>query len=320
MSFRARLTAAVAALSALVILTAVGIVFSPDRLRARAAGQPLLAGVSPQTVSGIEISSPGAPTVTLRRSGSGWQIPTATATYPVSAETVTNFLRTVAGLTRTSFVTKDAQHRAELGLSPATAKLLVLNRPGAADIALEVGARGPSGDADYVRVRGEQSVYLARGSLAFYLSQPAASWYELHVLPDDVLGTTISSVVVSGGLGGAGALSADYSLRRPSQDKLDQWVMGNAGAPADRVTAGAMASSLANLEGIDFYSGPRPAAGAGLRVDVTTFAGKQYRLAVLAGPEPGKVLVTADWSPWTYLVNALAFQRAVLPESSLRAR
>ena len=191
----------------------------------------------------------------------------------------------------------------------------MLHRSGGPDIALEVGSRGPGGDADYVRVRGEQSVYLARGSLAFYLSQPAASWYELHVLPDDLVGTTIASIVASGSLG---AVRADYTLRRPSSDKLEQWVVG-AGAPADRVTAGAMANSLADLEGIDFSSGPRPAAAA-LRVEVTTFQGKRYRLAAAAGPQPGTVLVNADWSPWTYVVNALALQRAVLPESSLKAR
>ena len=58
----------------------------------------------------------------------------------------------------------------------------------------------------------------------------------------------------------------------------------------------------------------------GLRLEVTTFAGKQYRLVAGPAPQPGKVLVTADWSPWTYVVNALAFQRAVLPEFSLRVR
>jgi hypothetical protein len=43
-------------------------------------------------------------------------------------------------------------------------------------------------------------------------------------------------------------------------------------------------------------------------------------MEVAAGPEPGKVLVTANWSPWTYLVNSLALKRAVLPESSLSSR
>ncbi len=85
------------------------------------------------------------------------------------------------------------------------------------------------------------------------------------------------------------------------------------------VTAGAMASSLANLEGIDFYPGPPPGA-SGLSVEVSTFSGKSYRLKVAPGPEPDRVLVASDWSPWICVVNLLALQRAILPEASLISR
>ncbi|MGA2480349.1 MAG: hypothetical protein ABSG63_16490, partial [Spirochaetia bacterium] len=58
-------------------------------------------------------------------------------------------------------------------------------------------------------------------------------------------------------------------------------------------------------------------ADAGLALSVTTFAVKTYSLVVRRGQEPGKVLVTADWSPWTFVVNAVPLQRVVLPESAL---
>ena len=76
----------------------------------------------------------------------------------------------------------------------------MLHQAGAADAVLEVGKRGPAGDADYVRVQGQDQVYLAKGSLSYFLSQRTPYWYELHVLPDDVQGTTIAEITVRGTL------------------------------------------------------------------------------------------------------------------------
>ena len=316
MTFRARLAAVCAALAVLIVLFVVGTLFSPERVQARTAARPLLAGVLAQKIDGIEIMEGSTTAVQLRKEVARVA---RTGAYPVSADRVATFLRTVAGLRRTSQVTSDPQHLGELGLGSEGSRTLVLHQAGAPDAVLQVGKRGPAGDADYVRVRGEDRVYLARGSLSFFLSQKLPYWYELHVLPDDVQGTTISEITVSGALE---TLRGGYTLRRPSADKLDQWMVGD--SAADRVTAGAMASSLANLEGADFLeSGSGSGTGrtggkeAGrLVIAVKTFEGKAYRLFVSRGTEPGKVRVTADWSPWTYVVNAVAMQRAVLSEAS----
>ena len=318
MTFRARLAAVCAALAVLIVLFVVGTLFSPERVQARTAARPLLAGVLAQKIDGIEVMEGSTTTVQLRKEAHGWQ----TGAYPVSADRVATFLRTVAGLRRTSQVTSDPQHLGELGLGSEGSRTLVLHQAGAPDSVLLVGKRGPAGDADYVQVRGEDRVYLARGSLSFFLSQKLSYWYELHVLPDDVQGTTISEITVSGALD---TLRGGYTLRRPSADKLDQWMVGD--SAADRVIAGAMASSLANLEGVDFLeSGSGSGSGrtggeeAGrLVIAVKTFEGKAYRLFVSSATEPGKVRVTADWSPWTYVVNAVPMQRAVLSESRLKA-
>jgi hypothetical protein len=327
-TFRARLATVCGAAAVLLVLLVIGVVFSPDRVQARAAGQPLLRGVSPQSITGIDISSGGTLVESLRRTATGWELPSGNRVYPASTDRITTFLRIAAGLTRTSLVSTSASHLAELGLAADTARLVVLHQAAGPDLAVEVGARGPSGDADYVRVRGEQAVYLARGSVSFFLSQEPSSWYELHVLPDDVQGTTVASVTVSGRLplegSAGGVLGGAYTLRRPSADKPDQWVLDGTSAPVDRVSAGAMASALANLEGTDFAditAAPAPGrAGGELHVTVQTFAGKRYVLEVRPSPLPGKVLVRSDWSPWAWVVNPLALQRAVLPESRLLAR
>lgn len=327
MSFHTRLLALCGVLACLLALLVLGILFSPDQVQARTSGHSILPGVSALKVDGIEITVNGETRVSLHKAASGWEARSGARAYPGSADRITTFLRTVADLHRTSLVSSDARHLSELGFSADTVRLLVLHQAGAPDIGLLVGKRGPSGDADYVQVRGQASVYLARGSLAFFLAQDRSYWFELHVLPEDVQGTTIAAITVSGSLArddsGASVLRGGYTLKRPSAEKQDQWVIGSPEKPADRVTAGAMANALAMLEGVDFEESPAgptaPGAAGQLDISVATFQGMKYSITARRGPEPGKVRITTDWSPWTYLVNALLLQRAVLPEAKLTA-
>jgi hypothetical protein len=343
MRFRTRLLALCGVLAGLLALLLLGISLSPERVQSRTSGRPLLPGARAQKIDAIDISVNGETKVALRRTASGWETPSGARTYPASSDRINTFLRTVTGLPRTSLVSSDTRHLPELGLSTDAARLLVLHQTGAPDAALLVGKRGPTGDADYVQVRGQEQVYLARGSLAFFLAQDHSYWYELHVLPDDVQGATIAAISVRGSLRldgtGASVIRGGYTLKRPSAEKQDQWVVGSPEKPADRVTAGAMANSLAMLEGLDFAEGPAGAALPGaasppggaspggaspggaerLEISVETFAGRKYSISASLGPEPGKVRITTSWSPWTYILNALLLQRAVLPESSLAA-
>jgi hypothetical protein len=325
-SFASRLFTVGAVLAVLLVLLVLGIAFSPERVQARAAGQPLLPGAFPQKVVGIDILTGGVLTISMRRTGSGWEISSGLNAYPASSPRITTFLRIVAGLFRTSLVARDSTHDGELGLAPNSVRQFVLHHAQGPDLAVDVGTRAPGGDADYVRVRGEQSVYLARGSVSFFLGLKASSWYELHILPDDVKDTTIAFVRTEGGIdldeAAGGPLIGGYTLRRPSADKLDQWVIEESSKPVDRILAAAMVNSLANLDGMDFADSSAAAARAGgeFLVTVETFAGNKYVLDVRRALEPGKLLLRSDWSRWAWIVNPLAMQRAVLPEARLLAQ
>lgn len=325
MSFHARLLALCGVLAGLLALLVLGILFSPDQVQARTSGRPVLPGVSAPKVDGIEIVMNGETRISLQKGANGWEARSGARVYPASADRIATFLRAVAGLRRTSLVSSDARHLPELGFSPDAVRLLVLHQAGAPDTALLVGKRGPSGDADYVQVRGQAPVFLARGSLAFFLAQERSYWFELHVLPADVQGTTMAAVTVSGNLAlyEAGVLRGGYTLKRPSAEKQAQWVVGSPEKPADRISAGAMSNALAMLEGMDFAENPggTPLSGEAGRLDISvaTFEGKKYSLTVSQGPEAGRVRVTTSWSPWTYLVNSRLLQRAVLPEEKLAA-
>jgi hypothetical protein len=326
MSFRSRL---ILLCSLIVLLTAalvLGIVFSPDRVQARSSGRSLLS-LSPEQIVGFDVMAGGSVQVSLVRNGAAWQVKADPVSYPASAPRIALFLRTVSGLTRGTLVTRDTAHFAELGITGDTARRLVLHRTGGPDIGLTVGRRGPSGDEDYVLLDGETGVSLVRGSLGFFLSQERPSWYELHVLPDDVQGTTIASVTVRGGLtvDGTvrGTIDGPYALVRAQSQTAVAWSMQREKRAVIGSAAAAMVSSLALLEGVDFtvdgLAPSGPAAGV-LFCDVTTLAGKGYSLVIKPGSRPGTLTVTTSWSPWTYVVNALPLQRALLARDALLAK
>jgi hypothetical protein len=333
MGFRVRLLLATGLLAVLAALFVVGLLLSPQQRRARAAGAPLLPGIVGAGIEGLDIVGPGASELRLRLRDGSWEVrsdgqflPGGGQSFPASADRVLSLLRLASSLQRGALVTRDPGRSAELGLGEREERLLVLHLDGRPDVALEVGARAPSGEEDYIRIRGDAAVYLVRGNLSVILAQDRTYWYDLRLLPADVQPQSLTRIVVRGSvdLGSPGGLlEGGYALQRASVESGGGWTMPGAGRPVDSLAADSLAGELALLEAEDFLEarpGPRTApSGAGLEVEVTTIEGKTYRLEVHAGPEPGLVLVTTSWSPWTYLVRAAVLRRAVRPASELLA-
>jgi hypothetical protein len=323
MGFRARVISLCAAIVLLTASLVLGILFSPERVQARGTGKPLIE--KGLRVEGIDIVSKAEARAILRRRAEGWEAQAGGGrVYPASGERLAIFLRQLAGLTQGRLASRDSAHFGELGLGEDALRLaLRLAGPKAAgterQVTLLVGKRGPSGDEDYVMVEGENTAYLVRGSLSFFLAQDKSYWYELHVLPDDVQGNTIATITIA-------PISGPYTLSRKSGTQGAPWALEGDAAPINQMAAGAMANALANLEG-EGFADPAPAdatkaaAGAGrLAIEVTTHEGKKYSLSLRPGPESGKLLVTTSWSPWTYTVDESQLRRAVLPLANLRSR
>jgi hypothetical protein len=326
MGFRLRLLLACGLLAALAALFVVGLLLSPQQRRARAAGAPLLPGVVGVGIEGLDIVRPGSGELRLRLQEGSWQVQGDGRSFPASADRVLSLLRLISSLQRGALVTRDPARGAELGLEEGKEQLLVLHLEGRPDAALEVGSRAPSGEEDYIQVRGDAAVYLVRGNLSVILAQDRTYWYDLRLLPADVQAQTMARIAVRGSvdLGSpGGALEGGYTLQRASVEGGGGWSMPGAGRPVDRLAADSLAGELALLEGEDFLEarpGPHPVPqGAGLEVEVTTMEGKTYRLEVHAVPEPGWAVVTTSWSPWTYLLRAAVLRRAVRPASELLA-
>ena len=323
MGLRIRFVLAAATLAALVALFIGGLLFSPQKRQARAAGAPLLPIASGVQLYGVDILRPAAAQVSLRERDNRWEAEVDGRSFPASSERIQALAMLLAGLQRGSLMTRDPVRSAELGLGLEQARLLVLHLAGRPNIALEVGERAPSGEEDYVRVRGESAVYLVRSSLSVLLAQDLAYWFDLRVLPGEVRGETIARITVRGGvdLGSpAGVLRGNYTLQRGSGERSGEWSLSGTSERVDAAAAASMVSALALLEGEDFLEAARPAPDRGtLEVEVATLEGKAYSLRVRAGPEHGLALVTAGGSPWTYLVREAQLRRAVRPPGELLA-
>jgi hypothetical protein len=324
---RARLPGLFLTFVVLVVFLGAGLASPRGGVPLHAASPSLLPGLDAGKIDAIGIEVPGRPAIDLRRTADGWQAAVGGTVYPAAASRIAIFLRIVTNLERTTAVSPGSGRPGDLGLAPGQARLLVLRAAGAPGTGLLVGNRGPGGDGDYVQVRGAPTVFLVRGPLAFFLGQEPSYWYELHVLPGGVQGDSIASIQVEGALtpGGPGqeTIRGGYVLRRDSVDGPDAWTV--AGRRADPVAAGAMAGSLAQLQGTGFagrsHDAPSaPRRGGRLVIIVTTAAGATSTLTAVRGPGEGTVLLSADWSPWLYLVGALPLRRAVLPASVLTAR
>lgn len=316
MSSTARLAAVLAALVVLVAAFILGILFSPQRMEERKSGAPLVRlGPSAQVLS-VDIYShadDSAPLVTLRRKGANvWEAAGSGASYPASPDRVAALLQGLLGTRKGNLVSSDPARMADLDLDPASARQVVLRVQGKPDVALLVGKRAPSGDEEYVELRGDPSAFLTRSSIGILLSQDRSYWYGLRVLPDDVQSTTIMSVAVSGS-----SIGSPYTLQRVPAGQSFRWELRDQNASVNQAAATAMVERLAQLEGTDFV--PAGRAAGPLRVAIVALNGDRYTLRVGPGPRNGELLLTTSWSPWTYAIDSATLSRTIFPESDLLA-
>jgi hypothetical protein len=343
MDFRMRVMGLTTLLSALVGLFIGGQLFSPENRQARATSRPLLAIANPAEISGMELVVQGVVRLSLRRSGSAWEAVTGDRALPGSAARAEGLARLLAGLPRGALVSRAPARAVALGLGEDRARLLVIHRSGGQpDIGVLVGARAPSGEEDYVMLRGDPSAYLVRSNLSVLLSQDTSYWYDLAMFPPDVTGDTMERIDARGSLNlgrEAGILTLGYVLvRRPGEQTAagDQsvqsvWALQDDARAVDPLSASSMAAAIARLEGDDFggagaerisaqSAGQDAGQGAPLSVEVLTIDGKAYSLSARRAPVSDQLVVTTSWSPWTYLVNPMIFRRAVRPLVELLPR
>jgi hypothetical protein len=329
MDFNLRVVGLTALLAVLIGLFVGGQLFSPAGRSGRAAGQPLLSVGSPAAITGMDIQVPGGAEVSLVRADGGWAASMGGRRYPAAAARAEGLAVLLSTLRQGSLASRDAA-RAGLGLADDTARRLVIHRAGGRpDIGVSVGARAPSGEEDYVQVRGAKAAYLVRGSLSILLGQDRSYWLDLSVFPGGLAAGDITRVSVNG-RPGAGAqafgqaaklLSSSYVLERGMGG--EGWKFAGSAAPVDPLVASAMVEAVASLEGDEFASAETPTDGpaaASLSIEVTTAAGAAHVLRIVPEVHGNALLARADTAQYPCILNPAVLARAVLPPTSLLAR
>jgi hypothetical protein len=330
MDFRLRVVGLTALLALLVGLFIGGQLFSPGSRSARAEGRPLLLVGSPAAITGVDLHVPGRGDLALARANGGWVASMDGRRYPAAAARAEGLAVLLSSLRRGSLASRDAA-RAGLGLADDTARRLVLHLAGGRpDVGLSVGARAPSGEEDYVQVRGQQAAYLVRGTLSILLGQDRSYWLDLSVFPG-LDAADVARVAVSGRPGtGAQAfgsaaklLSSSYVLERGKDGQGPAWSLAGSAAAVDPLVASAMVEALASLEGDDFAGADSAAetpAAASLTIELGTVAGISHVLRVVPDARGDALLARADDAPYPCILNPAVLARAVLPPTSLLAR
>lgn len=116
------------------------------------------------SVSAIEVRRAGQPLVRLERRDDTWVVP-AKAAYPAALAPITRLLRALVEAHRLEAQTANAQLHGRLGLAEQgdvaqQATRISLELPGARLLALRVGQRSQQGMGQWVRLAGEDQVWL----------------------------------------------------------------------------------------------------------------------------------------------------------------
>jgi hypothetical protein len=282
------------AFAALLVIWALGLVFSPDRAQARSESGRLLSGKAAD-VAAVSIQEPGGAPIELAKSGSSWILSDGSAKFPVQAGRVSSFLDDVAAVSRLHPVARSRESWANLELGDAQAKRASLKDAKGKVLAdFYVGGYGPTGSEVYIRRSGSDASYSAETGIASYFTGGRSGWLDLKVMGDlresDVQSFSVKSDIALDAKAKAHT-KLDYELRRDGKG----WKLANkvgaansvgdashAGAALDAEAASALLRTIVGLQGEDYVSVPPADAFSPIlaRVDLELGTGKSKVLEV----------------------------------------
>ncbi|HNS52734.1 MAG TPA: DUF4340 domain-containing protein [Anaerolineae bacterium] len=172
-------------------LVLVAVLFWP-RHKGGAAGQSLFPGVEPGQVTSLKVTQSGREPVEVDRSGSGWEL-AGTDGYPAISGTVTAAIDQIVTLTADRAVaTNPSSHKRLKVAEDDYERLAEFELDGGTRHRLFLGT-SPSYGTTYVRVEGQNEVYLA-GLTSSDLGGNPSAWIDttyLTVTQDLVTGLTL---------------------------------------------------------------------------------------------------------------------------------
>lgn len=189
-------------------------------------------GLTAGSVSAVHMTR-DADTVTLRREGSGWRV----NGWDADSAAVAGLFATLADTHIGDLAATNPANHARMGVSEDSAWTVAFDENGGSRTLL-VGARGPRYGTAYVRLPGEDEVYLAEGDLRARMDRSVTDWRNKRLVAVDT--AEVARIEVDRG-------DAPYTLVRADST----WTL-EGGAQADSSTVNAVLDALANVRADGF--------------------------------------------------------------------
>jgi len=248
-----------------VLLLWGGTVMISSRGEAKGADTEIagvLDGLTPDAVTSVRMSR-GGDTISLTRQGSAWDV----NGWAADSAQVAGLFTTLADAHIGDLVATNPANHDRMGVSEDSAWTVVFD-VGSKPRTLLVGDRGPRYGTAYVRLPGEDAVYLAEGDLRARMDRSVTEWRNKRIAAVDT--AEVARIEVARG-------GAPYTLVRADSS----WTL-EGGAPADTSTVETMLAGLANVRADGFTSASDSVGGLPEEVAVAALSPKGDTLAALS--------------------------------------
>ncbi|MGB9687060.1 MAG: DUF4340 domain-containing protein [Rectinema subterraneum] len=281
---------------------------------------PLLQSFKPSQAAEIKFTYKGSSAVILRKKDDAWTVIVNEKAYPASKAKIESFLNRVADLRQGKLISTDKTDVARFDLDAQHANTIsITDAQGKHSWSFSVGKAGSSGFEDYVQISKDSRIFLAESAMNFYTGQEASYWFDLMVFPDDVTGSSIKEISISGSI----PTDADrknrkkeqYSIKKLKTTNADEWILAEGTAALDQARVSTFCNRLAVLQGINFSEDRNTSSD--FAVSITTEKGTRYSISGKALQHGDQYQITRANAPFAYIVNVAALVRAVVPLESL---
>ena len=175
-------------------LALAGLVFWP-RGSVRAAGQPLLAGLPPESVTAVTLTDDQGNTVKLARQDANWVLASG-GNYPANAESVNSLLQKLTAVQTDRLITRTAGslNRLQIGDDNYIRRLDITTDDGQTTT-VYLGSSA-NFQATHIRVTGDNAVYLANDLTPRDASAAPGDWIDtsyVKLAPEAITAVTIQN-------------------------------------------------------------------------------------------------------------------------------
>jgi hypothetical protein len=226
----------VGALAVVVAIWAVTSLFSNDSGSIAASGEitEFFDGLDAQTVSVVRIDGPDG-VAELVRTSDGW----TSNGFRADRNAITELIGVVEGAQIGELVATNPSNHDRMGVSADSAITVVFEGDGEPRTIL-IGKRGRAFATSYVRLPGEDEVFLLDGDLQAQVIRRLESWRDRTMIALDT--SIVSTLTVERG-------GAEYTVRRAD----DAWTLEDGGV-ADQRAVDAVLSELSGLVATGFLA------------------------------------------------------------------